>query len=259
MCSAVSDAVRMGICCCHRSIMHHTLWSLHLQYCDPVAPSAQRNTREVIVHSEASDTNRQADFKVLQSWCNQEPAISKKCPGLTSYQSLTTSRACHICSQGTPPAQRTYNTIIIACNTCGQPQQALQMYCRMLADNVPPNSTTCNALISAYGKTRNLASALAVYQDMITRGMDRSVITYSSLISACEKAGDWRMALNVFDDMRGQGCAPNTITFNSLITACAQGANEWQGRGGGRGWDRCGGAQLAAAMVQVHFWMPCEE
>jgi pentatricopeptide repeat domain-containing protein 1 len=136
---------------------------------------------------------------------------------------LPAASACLMCPQGVEPALRTYNTLIIACNMCQQPREALAVYQQLLASNVAPNSTTYNALISAYGKLGQLDKVLDVFKQMCWRGLERSVITYSSLISACEKAGRWETALQLFEDMQRDGCTPNTVTYNSLITACGQG------------------------------------
>ena len=128
-----------------------------------------------------------------------------------------------VCLQGIHPVLRTFNTLIIACNMCSQPREALSVYQEMIAKGFTANSTTSNALISAFGKLGMLDKVLEVYQEMVCKGLDRSVITYSSLISACEKAGKWEIALKLFDEMKKDGCEPNTVTYNSLITACAQG------------------------------------
>ena len=58
--------------------------------------------------------------------------------------------------QGVDPVLRTYNTLIIACNMCGQPREAMAVYRRMLDAGYNPNATTYNALISAYGKNGQL-------------------------------------------------------------------------------------------------------
>ena len=61
--------------------------------------------------------------------------------------------------QGVDPVLRTYNTLIIACNMCGQPREAMAVYRRMLDAGYSPNATTYNALISAYGKNGQLDKA----------------------------------------------------------------------------------------------------
>ena len=63
--------------------------------------------------------------------------------------------------QGVDPVLRTYNTLIIACNMCGQPREAMAVYRRMLDAGYNPNATTYNALISAYGKSGQLDKVCA--------------------------------------------------------------------------------------------------
>jgi pentatricopeptide repeat domain-containing protein 1 len=62
----------------------------------------------------------------------------------------------HANVQGVDPVLRTYNTLIIACNMCGQPREAMAVHRRMLDAGYNPNATTYNALISAYGKNGQL-------------------------------------------------------------------------------------------------------
>ncbi len=54
--------------------------------------------------------------------------------------------------QGIEPVTRTFNTLMIACNTSNQWQECLQVYGRLLQARMAPNTTTFNALISAYSK-----------------------------------------------------------------------------------------------------------
>jgi len=46
------------------------------------------------------------------------------------------------------PVTRTYNTLMIACNTSNQWQEALRVYEELTASGQQPNTTTYNALIS---------------------------------------------------------------------------------------------------------------
>lgn len=64
-------------------------------------------------------------------------------------------QATHIL-QGVEPVLRTYNTLIIACNMCNQPREAMAVHKRMLDEGYTPNATTYNALISAHGKAGQL-------------------------------------------------------------------------------------------------------
>ena len=69
--------------------------------------------------------------------------------------------------QGIEPVLRTYNTLIIACNTCNQPREAIAVHRRMIEEGFEPNATTYNALISAYGKTGQLDSVMEVFREMV--------------------------------------------------------------------------------------------
>lgn len=59
-------------------------------------------------------------------------------------------------TQGVRPALRTLNTLMIACNTCNEPEEALRVYETLVLPHFSPNETTFNALISVYGKLGNL-------------------------------------------------------------------------------------------------------
>ena len=84
--------------------------------------------------------------------------------------------------QGVEPVLRTYNTLIIACNMCGQPREAMAVYKRMLDEGYSPNATTYNALISAYGKSGQLDNALGIFQDMVSQRCDILVALLQTLL-----------------------------------------------------------------------------
>ena len=62
---------------------------------------------------------------------------------------------------------RTYNTLMIACNTSGQWQQALEVHREMRAAGHPLNTTSYNALISAHSKSGHLDQVLSTYRSMV--------------------------------------------------------------------------------------------
>jgi pentatricopeptide repeat domain-containing protein 1 len=62
----------------------------------------------------------------------------------------------HMNSNNTKPVTRTYNTLMIACNTSGQWREALNVYAEMIRLGHSPNTTTFNALISAHSKAGRL-------------------------------------------------------------------------------------------------------
>ena len=62
---------------------------------------------------------------------------------------------------------RTYNTLMIACNTSGQWQQALEVHREMRGAGHPLNTTSYNALISAHSKSGHLDQVLSTYRSMV--------------------------------------------------------------------------------------------
>ena len=74
-----------------------------------------------------------------------------------------------VCSplQGVPPVTRTFNTLMIACNTSGQWQQALEVHREMRSGGHALNTTSYNALISAHSKSGHLDQVLATYRSMV--------------------------------------------------------------------------------------------
>lgn len=70
-------------------------------------------------------------------------------------------------AQGVPPVTRTFNTLMIACNTSGQWQQALEVHREMRADGHALNTTSYNALISAHSKSGHLDQVLSTYRSMV--------------------------------------------------------------------------------------------
>ncbi len=62
---------------------------------------------------------------------------------------------------------RTFNTLIIACNMCNQPREAMAVHRRMIEEGLEPNATSYNALISAYGKAVQLDNVMEVFREMV--------------------------------------------------------------------------------------------
>lgn len=69
--------------------------------------------------------------------------------------------------QGIQPVTRTCNTLMIACNTSGQWQEALRVYEDMLNAGHVPNTTTYNALITAHSKAGSFNKVLEAFGQMV--------------------------------------------------------------------------------------------
>ena len=77
---------------------------------------------------------------------------------------------------------RTYNTLIIACNMCNQPREAMAVHRRMLHEGYTPNATTYNSLISAYGKAGQLDKVMEVTHAMLLCQATESVQNHDMLV-----------------------------------------------------------------------------
>ena len=86
---------------------------------------------------------------------------------------------------------RTYNTLIIACNMCGQPREAMAVYRRMLDAGYSPNATTYNALISAYGKNGQLDKANAPALTPALQWQSLSIFHLWLRCQRCRPLSDW--------------------------------------------------------------------
>jgi pentatricopeptide repeat domain-containing protein 1 len=121
----------------------------------------------------------------------------------------------HMNSTNTKPVTRTYNTLMIACNTSGQWQEALNVYGEMVRLGHSPNTTTFNALISAHSKAGRLEKV----------GIQRPGVSIadeglqpSQEVVGCGLRVVFHV-LNVYGEMVRLGHSPNTTTFNALISA----------------------------------------
>lgn len=65
-------------------------------------------------------------------------------------------------AQGVAPALRTFNTLVIACNACDRPYEALAVHAELVAAGFAPNSTTCNALVAAHARLGQVDRVLEV-------------------------------------------------------------------------------------------------
>lgn len=68
------------------------------------------------------------------------------------------------------PVARTYNTLMIACNSSNQWAEALGVYSQMAAAGHAPNTTTYNALITAYSKAGRLEKVMETLREMVRVG-----------------------------------------------------------------------------------------
>lgn len=113
--------------------------------------------------------------------------------------------------QGVDPVLRTYNTLIIACNMCGQPREAMAVYRRMLDAGYAPNATTYNALISAYGKNGQLDKASAFLS------LQRPSLLISVCVSLLPLQRHCRVSFNYGHTRASRGCDNKEVDSDGLL------------------------------------------
>ncbi|EFN59084.1 hypothetical protein CHLNCDRAFT_137845 [Chlorella variabilis] len=129
---------------------------------------------------------------------------------------------------GLTPSTISYNALISACERCGQPDRALEVFASMQRrGQAPPNAVTFNTLISACAKAGRYAKARELHAAMAAAGIPEDVFTLSALITACERIGHWQGAEDHFVEFQARGVAPNTVAYNRLISALGR-SGEWQ-------------------------------
>lgn len=142
-------------------------------------------------------------------------------------------------SQGVTPALRTFNTLIIACNMCNKPREALagNTYCVLVVGQqqdvaaVDRQHRSCNTgrdvcwikqqrnpdaerclsctfccrLVCVCAPCCVAAVTPTVYQELRDSGFEANSTTYNALISAYGKLGQLDRVLEVYKDMVWRG------------------------------------------------------
>lgn len=89
------------------------------------------------------------------------------------------------------PNTVSYNSLLSACERCGQADRALEVFSMMEREAAP-----------TFGYTAS------------------SLVTYNILISACGKAGMYGKVCQIFQEMQGKGIKGDVFTLCGLIIAC---------------------------------------
>ena len=91
------------------------------------------------------------------------------------------------------PNTVSYNSLLSACERCGQADRALEVFGMMEREAGPTfgytssSLVTYNTLISACGKAGMYGQVSQIYNEMQQRGIEGDVFTLCGLIVACEK------------------------------------------------------------------------
>lgn len=93
--------------------------------------------------------------------------------------------------EGVQPNTVSYNSLLSACERCGQAERALEVFSMMEKEAGP-----------TFGYTGS------------------SLVTYNTLISACGKAGMYDQVQRMFREMQERGIRGDVFTMCGIITAC---------------------------------------
>lgn len=94
---------------------------------------------------------------------------------------------------GVQPNTVSYNSLLSACERCGQAERALEVFSMMEKEAGPTlgytgsSLVTYNTLISACGKAGMYDQVQKKFQEMQDRGIGGDVFTMCGMITACEK------------------------------------------------------------------------
>lgn len=92
---------------------------------------------------------------------------------------------------GVQPNTVSYNSLLSACERCGQAERALEVF---------------NMMEKEAGPTLGYTGS--------------SLVTYNTLISACGKAGMYNQVHKMFQEMQDRGIKGDVFTMCGMITAC---------------------------------------
>lgn len=110
---------------------------------------------------------------------------------------------------GVGPDLVTYNTILSAFKTGGQPHLALAFYKHLVSKNVPVDRFSHNIILSCLTKLGQYDDAIKLFFEMRKmNGCKPDVITFNSLLHVYAACGQVTKAQDTFDMMIGENLFP---------------------------------------------------
>ncbi|KAG8389296.1 hypothetical protein BUALT_Bualt02G0214500 [Buddleja alternifolia] len=148
----------------------------------------------------------------------------------------------------------TFNAMLGAYISNGEPWKAIELYAGMRFLDVPPDAHTCSCVLKAYAAVEDMCSGKEIHGYAIKSGLvcndvvlnslvstyvrcnnltaaellfDRvsgsgDVVLWNLMISAYSENGMIKEALRVFGEMQNAGVAPSTYTFVAALQACRE-------------------------------------
>mmetsp|Transcript_2657 Transcript_2657/g.6586 ORF Transcript_2657/g.6586 Transcript_2657/m.6586 type:complete len:1003 (-) Transcript_2657:90-3098(-) len=126
---------------------------------------------------------------------------------------------------GVRPNDRTFSTLIAACNRAGQPDMCLEVFGQAMRQGVTESLMVYFAAAEACTSTKqgpDIDAAMTIYNEMKRNRVMPTTQLYSSMIKIAGLAGKLDLALDLQDEMLEEGLAPDDSSYAAVINACVQ-------------------------------------
>merc|ERR1711904_726072 len=107
-----------------------------------------------------------------------------------------------------------YSTVINACASTGQVQNAAKWLTRMLKEGIAANVQSYSTVVSAFARKGNVKGAEQWLLPMLEEGVEPNVVSFNAVIAACVKSNNGDKALEWLDKMRACDVPPNSFSYN---------------------------------------------
>ena len=123
------------------------------------------------------------------------------------------------------PTLRVFNTIVNACEVCGEEELTIQVLDSMKeTHDTDGNLITFNIALKRLAKQGNTRACEGIIVGMLQGNIEPSVVSYTTAIAACvadpkqsELAAEW------IKRMKSRNVQPNVITYNTALASCLDG------------------------------------
>jgi pentatricopeptide repeat protein len=124
------------------------------------------------------------------------------------------------------PPLRVFNTIVNACEVCGEEELTIQVLDSMKeTHDTDGNLITFNIALKRLAKQGNTRACEGIIVGMLQNNIEPSVVSYTTAIAACvadpkqsELAAEW------IKRMKSRNVQPNVITYNTALASCLDGS-----------------------------------
>lgn len=119
-----------------------------------------------------------------------------------------------------PRNEKSYNTFIRGLGELGMYEEAKKAIEDMKLHGLTPNIHIYTSLMTACVTNKDPDEAFRIYERIKSEKLTPTVYTYDNLVEACVEAGQLDRAYTVLDLMKKEGIEPNQVVFTSLIKGC---------------------------------------